>query len=124
MALAPGLGVLVFFGKRASSSQADKNVLKVLMRALGLALVSSGTKSVVAPASKPALAAALAEQAVFMCMHVWLRAFGVWKEADARMIMNTLFMVAHTGTVAAQTTVLVISDAPDEQQEKPIVQEQ
>ena len=114
MALVPGPTSVLFLGKRKAATEVEKAVINVIVRALGIALVSTGTKSVTAPVSKELLANDVGLCGMYTLYH-WLNRFtGKWKDAEGVMEANLLMGLIATTMTLITSAALHMGDVPSD----------
>lgn len=112
MVVVPGLATMVYWGKRSSSFEADKDALTTTMRALGISLTAGGLHCLTVPVSKVALGCDMAMEGMFCVYHWGNRFSNKWKEADGNMTTNLFFAILASGIVVIQATALAVGDEP------------
>ena len=112
--LAPGWASTLLFGKRKLASEAEKAALNAVLRVLGMALVNTGQKSIIAPVSKSALSATTSLEGMSALNHWLYRFTGEWEKAEGLMKANLLFCIGATTLLALNVTALAMGDTPNE----------
>jgi hypothetical protein len=114
MAVLPGPVSVLLFGKRKLASEIEKAVVRLLVSAVGIAMLNTGIKSVTAPVSKKELATTASLDGMWAVYHWVARLSGKWEEAEGVMKTNLAFAIGTTLVFAIQATALKFGEAPVE----------